>query len=731
MLLTQLGSAKPKESDDKRDFLADAMREMESGGKSPNLASAVRRVPNVIRVVMRPEVPPTRHHHRGHRHRHRGGLASVFKLAQGLSKLSMQRHGNRRNKKARLFNTANTLKETVRFLERVNNQLDEMSKSQDKTSKLTKTVKPANVTLRGDDEVMVTDSFPLFPELRSIVEHGKPFDPDVTRAAFARAKQIVWDTVGQDPTTTSDIGHLNNTKLTNAVALLEMAVREAEKMERSRNKTKNVDKETSLIKMLPKPFQTNTKVNRSNHDAVQLKIFKNLLLEELKQANYTKDKAGILISDIPFQKLRNEEQSSVMQKLSSSTANSSLDLNVNPGKAKPVGDTRALLENYTSFITNILKAAHLSVLKNLTGDSSSSRDINTTNLNRNSQQSNIKGQTAQHISLQQSSAVQHLNPTKEQQKEQQLSFANAAQEQQQQQKQNFKPVILSKERLAARKAFGTAQKLVKAFLARQELYKAENEFFNKIHEMLNKTTPNGPLSTGQASDAKESKITSQPTAASPIQSPLSQSPINTAGSPSTGEGDNQKQTSEAQKKFEEAAHLEEKVAAQQDEMYDALMGHTIGTVKGGGDGAFDEEGAIRETPEQDGVEDSYNTEDYGDFKDSDEEAEKKFYHDHSQGDLEADAEGESSLSLRSRISSSRSEHSGSAESSGIAVTTSRKDKTFNNKNIYSTTEMSGDNSGDDNTGKKQFNMYLVSNSFRKKRHKTRGKIAKPLNQRRE
>ena len=731
MLLTQLGSAKPKESDDKRDFLADAMREMESGGKSPNLASAVRRVPNVIRVVMRPEVPPTRHHHRGHRHRHRGGLASVFKLAQGLSKLSMQRHGNRRNKKARLFNTANTLKETVRFLERVNNQLDEMSKSQHKTSKLTKTVKPANVTLRGDDEVMVTDSFPLFPELRSIVEHGKPFDPDVTRAAFARAKQIVWDTVGQDPTTTSDIGHLNNTKLTNAVALLEMAVREAEKMERSRNKTKNVDKETSLIKMLPKPFQTNTKVNRSNHDAVQLKILKNLLLEELKQANYTKDKAGILISDIPFQKLRNEEQSSVMQKLSSSTANSSLDLNVNPGKAKPVGDTRALLENYTSFITNILKAAHLSVLKNLTGDSSSSRDINTTNLNRNSQQSNIKGQTAQHISLQQSSAVQHLNPTKEQQKEQQLSFANAAQEQQQQQKQNFKPVILSKERLAARKAFGTAQKLVKAFLARQELYKAENEFFNKIHEMLNKTTPNGPLSTGQASDAKESKITSQPTAASPIQSPLSQSPINTAGSPSTGEGDNQKQTSEAQKKFEEAAHLEEKVAAQQDEMYDALMGHTIGTVKGGGDGAFDEEGAIRETPEQDGVEDSYNTEDYGDFKDSDEEAEKKFYHDHSQGDLEADAEGESSLSLRSRISSSRSEHSGSAESSGIAVTTSRKDKTFNNKNIYSTTEMSGDNSGDDNTGKKQFNMYLVSNSFRKKRHKTRGKIAKPLNQRRE
>lgn len=734
VLLIQLGNSKPKESDDKRNFLADAMREMESGGKSSSLASAVRRVPNVIRVVMRPEVPPTRRHHRGHRHRHIGGLASVFKLAEGFNKLSVQRPGSRRNKTARLFNTENTLKETVRFLERVNSQLDNMSKPQDQTNKVTKTVKPANITLKGDDEVMVTDSFPLFPELRSIVEHGKPFDPDITRAAFARAKQIVWDSVGQDPTTTSDIGHLNNTKLTNAVALLEMAVREAEKMER--NKTTSVDQETNTIKMIPNSSEPNMKVNRSKHDAVQLKILKDLLLEELKQANYTKDKAGILISDIPFQKLRSKEQSSLMQKLSLSTVNSSEETKVNPGKGKPVGDTQALLENYTSFITNILKAAHLSVLKNLTGDSSSSRENNTTNLNRNSQsqsqQSNTQEQSAQRISPQQSSAAQHLSPVKEQQNGQHLSFANAAQEQQQQQqKQHLQPVILSKERLAARRAFGTAQKLVKAFLARQELYKAENEFFNKIHEMLNKTTPNGPLTAGQASDAKESKITSQPTAASPIRSPLSQSPINTASSPSIGEGDNQKQTSEAQKKFEEAAHLEEKVAAQQDEMYDALMGHTIGTVKGGGDGAFDEEGAIRETPEQDGVEDSYNTEDYGDFKDSDEEAEKKFYHDHSQGDFEANTVGESSLSLRSRISSVNSEQSGSTESSGIAITASRKDKTFNNKNFYSTNETSGDNSGDDNTGEKQSNMHLEANSLRTKSHKTLRKIVKPLNQSRE
>lgn len=732
VLLIHLGNAKPKESDHKRDFLADAMREMESGGKSSNLDSAVRRVPNVIRVVMRPEVPPTRHHHRGHRHRHKGGLASVFKLAEGFNKLSMQRPGSHRNKTAHLFNTANTLKETVRFLERVNKQLDDMSKSQDKTSKLAKTVKPANITLKGDDEVMVTDSFPLFPELRSIVEHGKPFDPDVTRAAFARAKQIVWDTVGQDPTTTSDVGHLNNTKLTNAVALLEMAVREAEKMER--NNTNSVDQEANHIKMIPKTPETNTKDNRSRHDAAQLKVLKNLLLEELKQANYTKDKAGILISDIPFQKLRNEEQSSLMQKLSPSTASSSMESKPNPGKEKPVGDTQALLENYTSFITNILKAAHLSVLKNLTGDSSRSREKNATNVSRNNQQSNTEEQSAQHISLHQSSAFQHLNTTKEQQKGQHLSFTNAAkeqQQQQQQQKQRFQPVILSKERLAARKAFGTAQKLVKAFLARQELYKAENDFFNKIHEMLNKTSQNSPLTAGQASDAKESKITSQPTAASPVQSPFSQSPINTASSPSIGEGDNQKQTSEAQKKFDEAAHLEEKVAAQQDEMYDALMGHTIGTVKGGGDGAFDEEGAIRGAPEQDGVEDSYNTEDYGDFKDSDEEAEKKFYHDHSHDDMEANAVGESSLSLRSRISSVRSQQSESAEYSGVAMTASRKQKTFNDKNTYSTAETSGDNSGDDNTREKQFSMNLVSNSFRTDRHKTLRKLAKPLSQRRK
>lgn len=697
-ICSSLGNAKPRENDDKRDFLADAMREMESGGKPSNLASTVRRVPNVIRVVMRPEVAPTRRHHRGHRHRHLGGLASVMKLAEGFNKL---RNGSRRNKTAQLFNTQNTLKETVQFLESVNSQLENMSKFHGKSNKqkLTKPVKPANISLNGDDDVMVTDSFPLFPELRSIVEHGKPFNPDVTRAAFARAKQIVWDSVGQDPTSTGDVGHLNNTRLTNAVALLEMAVREAEKMERNKTKVDR-DQKTNSVKMIPKSSENSIKPNQSKSDAVQLNVLKQLLLEEIKQANYTTDKAGILISDIPFQKLRNKEQNSLMQRLSPSASNSSVESKVNLGKSNTVGETQALLENYTSFITNILKAAHLSVLKNFTEDSTSLQKNITTNVSPNgqsqTQQPNTQEQSAQHISLEQLNEAQHLNPSKEHQKEKHVPFANAAQEQKQQQqhKQHLQPIILSKERLAARKAFGTAQKLVKAFLARQELYKAEREFLNKIHEMLNKTTSKNSLTAGQASDAKESKITSQPTVASPIQSPLSQSPINTASSPSIGGEDNKKETSDAKKKFEEAAHLEEKVAAQQDEMYDALMGHTIGTVKGGGDGAFDEEGAIHETPEQDGADDSYNTEDYGDYKDSDEEAEKKFYHEQSQGDFESKEMGDSSLSLRSKISSVREEQSGSTESSNIGKMTTQGDHRFNKKNFYPTAGTSADSSGD-------------------------------------
>ena len=699
-----LGNTKPKQSNDKRNFLADAMREMESGGKPSSLAPAVRRVPNVIRVVMRPEVPPTRRHHHGNRHRHLDGLTSVLRLAEGIKKLSGQRYKSRKNKAARILNGETTLQETVRFFEKVNGQLNNMSKSHKKDHKqrLEKAAKPANITLKGDDEVMVTDSFPLIPELRSIVEHGKPFNPDVTRAAFARAKQIVWDSVGQDPSVTADVGHLNNTKLTNAVALLEMAVREAEKMER--NKTKTVDEEVNPPKMDPKTFETTPKVNQSTHNEGQLKILRQLVLEELNQKNFNKDRASdVLISDIPFQKLRDQQQSSLMPKPSPSAGDSSLDSKVNHSNENRDSGTQALLENYTSFITNILKAAHLNVLKNFTGHSRNTRVNRTVNLNLTNhpqaQQPNTQKQTGLNISLQQSTTGQQLNKLKKYQEEH-LSFANAAQEQKQQQ-QHVQPVILSKERLDARKAFGTAQKLVKAMLARQELYKAENDFFNKIHEMLNKTSSKYPLTKGPESDAKDSKITSQPTVASPIQSPLSQSPINTASSPSIGGEDNKKQSSEAQTKFDEAAHLEEKVAAQQDLMYDALMkGHTIGTVKGGSDGPFDEEGAIRENTRQDGLEDSYNTEDYGDFKDSDEEAEKKFFHDHNQENFETKYIEDSNLSLRDKINSVSLEHETSKDSRGIDITSSQKGKILNTNNLNSRYGGSGDSSGDHDTEEK-------------------------------
>ena len=625
------------------------MREMEIGGKPLNVDSTVKKAPNVIRVVMRPEIPPKRVHHRKHRKKHLGSLASVLKLAVGLSKFNKERSTN---KTAVRVNTENTLQETVNFLEKVNGQLENMSKSQ-KNGEHKMTTKASSTTSvkKSKGEKMVTDSFPLFTKLRSIVEHGKPFDPDLTRAAFARAKQIVWESVGQDPTNT-DISHLNNTKLTNAVALLDMAVREAEKM--PWNKTANVDQGTSVHIKLPETTRPIATAQESKHDAHHLKILKDLLLAELKQANSNKNKTGVLISDIPFQKQRNNEHANLMQKLPTAAHNHSLDFKESPTNKKAVGGARELLKNYTSFISNILKAAHLSVVKNLTSEKANSVRENNTRLNFNIQtqtrQPGAQTQNLQQQSLGQSTANQQMSLLEKQDGKQQPSFGHTAQGQKQEQepKQHFQQPVLSTERLAARKAFGTAQKLVKAFLARQELYKAEKEFFKKIHEMLNLTSSNNPQTLSPVNDAEGYKVANKPTAASPIQSPLTQSTINTANtSPVGGEG-NQKQSSEAQKKFEEAAHLEEKVAAQQDEMYDALMGHTIGTVKGGG--GFDEEGATRETQEQEGVDDSYNTEDYGDFKDSDEEAERKFYHDHRQGDFEAKAGDDSSFSLRNKIS---------------------------------------------------------------------------------
>ena len=689
-----LGSKKPKEDHDKRNFLADAMREMESGEKALIPVSAVRKAPNVIRIVMRPEVSPRRHHRR-HRHKHLNSLASILKLAVGLDKFNKSSH---KNKTAERINAEKTLLGTVHFLEKVNDQLENKSKSH-KNGEHKMTPKLSNdATAKVRDEAVMNESFPFFPELRSIVEHGKPFNPDVTRAAFARAKEIVWDSVGQDPATT-DIGHLNNTKLTNAVALLEMAVREAEKMHRNKTNTADQGKPSSNQE-ISETSQPKLPSQRTKQDAHQLKILKDLLLEELKQTNYTKGKAGILISDIPFQKLRSHEQTNVGQRLLTAADNSSLDSKTSSSSKKPAEETQALLRNYTSFITNILKAAHLSVLKNLTGDATNSAIKNNTNLNPNTQiQAKQTDSQTQHHSFEQLTTGQQTNEPQKQKGQQQLSFSNAAQEQKQQQQRQqqgrrFQQPFLSKERLAARKAFGTAQKLVKAFLARQELYKAENEFFTKIHEMLNQTASNHSPTDNQVSDVGDSKLTNQPTVASPIQSPLSQSPINTEDASSVGGGGDKKQTSEAQKKFEEAAHLEEKVAAQQDEMYDALMGHAIGSVKG--DGGFNEDGAIHETPEQDAVDDSYNTEDYGDFKDSDEEVERKFYHDHRRGDFESKAEDDSSFSLRNRISNVKSVGLGSTDVSGSGLPSADKNRMSKTSTLYSSFESSGDSDARNN-----------------------------------
>lgn len=683
LIYCELGRKKTKVYHGKRNFLADAMREMESGEKASNPVSAVGSVPNVIKVVMKPEVPPRRHHHHRHGKRHRENLASFLKLAVRLDKAIK---GSHNNKSVQQDNAENALKDTFQFLERVNEQLQNMSQTNTNGERKISSEVTNGSKAKVTKDLVQNDTFPLIPELRSIVVHGKPFDPDATRAAFAKAKQIVWESVGQDPTGT-DIGHLNNTKLTNAVALLEMAVREAEKMQR--NNTNIVNQGKSASDKIPDTTQLKVPSQRSKQDSHQLKILKRLLLQELKQANYTKDQAGIVISDIPFQKLRGNEQANVMQKLHKPSDNSSLESkpSFSSKSKKPTGGTSALLDKYTSFITNILKAAHLSYVKNLTSDAKNMPAKNSTNLSVNKQTQGNKPVIPTHgignISLEESTKGQQINEPQNGKGDQLLSFANAVQEQnhhRQQPQQRFFQPILSKDRLAARKAFGTAQKLVKAFQARQELYKAENDFFKRVHEMLNKKD----VSESPA-EKQDSTLASQPTVASPIQSPLSQPPVNTANGLTGLGGEGKKETSEAQKKFEEAAHLEEKVAAQQDAMYDALMGHST---RNKGLGGYNEDGAIRGIPEQD--DDSYNTEDYGDFKDSDEEAERKFYHDHRQGDFESKAEDDTSFSLRNKITSMTSKGSGSMEFSGNGRGSAHKDTKPTISKLYSSFESSGD-----------------------------------------
>ena len=616
-----LGSGKSDDRERKRNFLADAMREMEDGGKSLNFDSIVRKVPNVIRVVMTPEVPPKHRFHRRQRKKILSGVASILRLAKGLN--TMKRDGKQH--KTDLVNVKKAFQETLNLLEKIHGRLESASTS--RTNGLHKIV---TSTIHSPEskksKAILNNSFSLFPGLRSIVQHGT-FNPYTTRAAFARAKQIVGDSAGRNAENTN-VKRLNNSELTKAVALFAMAAKEADGVQS--NKMENIHKETRADKKGLPNTPSITPAPKSDQGEQQLNALKHILLKELNLENSTINQSAILISDIPFPKQRDNKDGNKNQNLPNVVQNSSLENKDSSEKRKPIGEAQAVLANYTSFITNILKAAHLSVVNNLTGDATNSPGRSKAKLHQPS------GELTN---------TPKRNNSNGQLPNQELSFANSAQEQSQEHHQLVETPVLSKERVEARKAFGTAQKLVKAFMARQELYRAEKEFFKKIHEMLNKSSFQTPQSDVSPKDDQESAARRQPTSPVPMQSPVGQVSPNPAGS-STVAGDGKpKPVSEAEKKFEEAAHLEEKVAAQQDDMYDALMGHSIGKDYGG----FDEEGTTRDIPEQDGVEDAYNMEDYGDFKDSDEEAERKFYHNHRQGDFGSKTVEENTFSLRNKI----------------------------------------------------------------------------------
>lgn len=612
-----LGSGKSDDRGRRRNFLADAMREMEDSRKSLNFDSIVRKVPNVIRVVMRPEVPPKHRFHHRNRKKILSGVASILRLAKGLN--TMKRHGKQH--KTDLVNVKKAFQETLNLLEKIHGRLESASKS--RTNGLHKIVASTNDSPESKkSKAILNNSFSLLPDLRSIVQHGA-FNPYTTRAAFARAKQIVWDRAGRNPENTH-VKQLNNSELTNAVALFAMAAKQADEVQS--NKMENVHKEARADKKGLPNTPSITSAPKSDQGERQLNTLKHLLLKELNLENSTINQSAILISDIPFPKQRDNKDGRKNQNLPNVVQNYSLENKDSSDKRKPISEAQAVLANYTSFITNILKAAHLSVANNLTGYATNSPGRSSAKL---------------HHSSGELTTTPKLNNSNSQLPNQELSFANSAEEQSQEHHQLVETPVLSKERVEARKAFGTAQKLVKAFMARQELYRAEKEFFKKIHEMLSKSSFHTPQS-----DVSPKDDLRQPTSPVPMQSPDGQVSPNPTGSSIVAGDGKPKPVSEAEKKFEEAAHLEEKVAAQQDDMYDGLMGHSIGKDYGG----FDEEGTTRDIPEQDGVEDAYNMEDYGDFKDSDEEAERKFYHNHRQSDFGSKTVEENTFSLRNKIS---------------------------------------------------------------------------------
>lgn len=241
-------------------------------------------------------------------------------------------------------------------------------------------------------------------------------------------------------------------------------------------------------------------------------------------------------------------------------------------------------------------------------------------------------------------------------------------------KKQKKENLISKQQEASRKAFETANKLVKAAFAREQLYKAEEDFFEKVKEMMNKTSAanlldnNNTTTLTQGSGDGENdlspvkdyvksleaeqkavgsverrtqpienssgvataqSVTNQPPA--PASTP-GQTKSNPGGLPLNTVGSNPNILNKLnhtkgpdEKSVEAAAHLEEKVAEQQDEMYDDLLRHTLNKGRfddDDDDDDEDEEAAARDRevrPSKYGQMPQLH-ENYGDFQDTDERA---------------------------------------------------------------------------------------------------------------
>lgn len=235
--------------------------------------------------------------------------------------------------------------------------------------------------------------------------------------------------------------------------------------------------------------------------------------------------------------------------------------------------------------------------------------------------------------------------------------------------------VVSKQEVHSRKAFETARKLVKAALAREQLFRAEQDFFEKVKEMMNKTST-ANLVKENADAQKETIVNNDEgtikdyiqqiekqrqleskvrrTNPSPLQTGILSNTttqgLNDAVNATAGlQGKNSSQGAVSldlqasaarvlkqlnrtkgpeEKNVEAAAHLEEKVAEQQDEMYDKLIRQTLGKGMGGDEeddqDDDEEDGATRNmNPENRPEEDMGRQENYGDFQDTDEDAQSR------------------------------------------------------------------------------------------------------------